>query len=408
MEPFRIDVPTAVLDDLCDRLRRTRWPDEIEGPGWADGTDLEYLRKLVAYWTEGFDWRAQEARLNRLAQFRTEIDGLGIHFVHERGRGEGALPLLLTHGWPDAFWRFERLIPLLTHPDDPSDEFDVVVPSIPGFGFSDRPREPGWGPTRVADAFAALMTSLGYDRFAAHGGDWGANVTDRLAHRHPGRLVGIHLTDLPPGRADAWPAEDATDEERRYLDAFRKWREEEGAYAHVQATQPQTLAYGLNDSPAGLAGWLVEKLRAWSDCGGAVERRFSKDALLTNATLYWATGTAGSSFRLYLEDQREPPRDPARTEVPTGFAMPPGDFAPAPRSLAGRLYDLRRWTELPRGGHFAAYEEPELVADEIRAFFRPLRGGAERRLLEPQAGRSASHRTLLASHDPHLPGYRAL
>ncbi len=380
VEAFRIAVPQGVLDDLRDRLARVRWPDEVAGAGWDDGTDPGYLRCLVDYWRDGFDWRTQEARLNAFAHFRVDIDGLGLHFIHERGQGPDPLPLVLTHGWPDSFWRMLKLLPLLTDPaahgGDPADAFDVIVPSLPGYGFSDRPRARGMNAARIAALWARLLTGeLGYARFAAHGGDLGSGVTKQLALNHAAALVGIHLTDVPYPYRFAVPREGVSDAERAYFAARERWQLAEGGYALVQGTRPQTLAYGLNDSPAGLAAWVVEKFRAWSDCDGDVERRFTRDELLTNLTIYWATETIGSSFRLYHEARANPPDDAGRrTTVPTGIAIFPRDIVPAPREFAERFFDVRRWTAMPRGGHFAALEEPELLAADLRAFFRPLRG----------------------------------
>ena len=381
-QPFDVSVPQETLDDLRERLGRTRFPDEVEGAGWDYGANLAYLRELVEYWRDGFDWRAQEAELNRLSHFRAEVGGFGVHFVHERGEGPDPLPIVLTHGWPDSFYRFHKVLPMLTDParygGDPTDSFDVVVPSLPGYGFSDRPTGRGTSYSRVAELWARLMTEvLGYGRFAAHGGDVGRGVTHRLALYRPDALVGIHLTDVPyvDPAAFAEDAPDLSEVERDYAERVRRWIREEGAYAAVQSTKPQTLAYGLNDSPAGLAAWIVEKFRAWSDCGGDVEKRFSKDELLTNLTIYWATRTIHSSARLYYEQAHDPPPvlEGARVRVPTGFAIFPEDIVPAPRDWAERFFDVGRWTEMPRGGHFAAMEEPELLAEEVRAFFRPLR-----------------------------------
>ena len=387
-EPFRINVPQAVLDDLTRRLERTRWPGEVEGAGWDYGTNLTYLKELVGYWQQGYDWRKYEANLNTFRHFRAPVDGFGLHFIQERGKGPNPLPLLLTHGWPDSFWRFHKVIPLLTDPErfggNAEDAFDVVVPSLPGYGFSERPTTRGMNAQAVADLFAQLMTrTLGYRAFAAHGGDLGRGVTEQLARRHADALVAIHLTDLPFRYLQGLPQDTLSDAERRYLEAVQAWGAREGAYAAMQATKPQTLAYALNDSPAGLAGWLVEKFRTWSDCGGEVERRFSKDELLTNITLYWATETVGSSFLPYFETrQTSADAPPDRVEVPTGVALFPQDLTSAPRGFAERFFNVQRWTEMPRGGHFAALEEPELLVDELREFFRPYRAGRSRRFAD--------------------------
>jgi len=381
IQPFRIAVPEDALADLRDRIDRTRWPDEIAGSAWDYGTNLHDLRELLAYWRNRFDWRAQEERLNAFPHFLADVDGLRLHFVREPGRGPDPLPILLLHGWPSTFFEMSKLLPLLadpaSHGGDPDDSFDVVAPSLPGCGFSERPREPGMHKTRMASLFAKLMTDvLGYDRFAARGGDIGAGVVTLLALDHPDRLIGIHLSDvyrpyLGPG------ARHFTDAERRFFEEERIWMEKEGAYDHLQATKPQTLGYGLNDSPAGLAAWIVEKYRSWSDCGGDVERRFTKDEILTQLTLYWVTETINSANRLYFERDRAPrplgPED--RIRVPTAVAIFPGDIDQPPREWGERVYDVRRWTVMPRGGHFAALEEPELVARDIREVFRPMRTG---------------------------------
>jgi len=377
-QPYRIDVAQAVLDDLRARLARVRWPDEVAGADWEYGTDPAYLRELVTYWHDRFDWRAQETALNRFPHFRATVAGVGLHFIRARGQGPRPLPLLLTHGWPDSFLRMVKLIPLLTDPaahgGDPADAFDVIVPSIPGFGFSDRPTMPGVGPARIADLFAALVTdTLRYARFGAHGGDWGSTITEQLARRHPEGLAGIHLTDIPPAHLFSLPAEELTNAEQEYLRRGQGWRMAEGAYALIQGTKPQTLGYGLADSPVGLAAWLVEKFRAWSDCDGDVERRFSKDELLSNITLYWATNTINSANRLYYESRQGPTLGNDRVGVPTGVAIFSKDIIPAPRAFGERFFNIQRWTELPRGGHFAALEEPELLAGELRTFFHPLR-----------------------------------
>lgn len=379
IQPYRVDVAERVLVDLRERLERTRWPDEIDGAGWAYGSSLAYLRELADYWRTAFDWRAQERSINQLAHFRADVDGHGIHFIHERGRGPHPLPIVLTHGWPGSFFEMHKLIPLLTDParygGDPDDAFDVVVPSLPGYGFSDRPTEPGMTSTRVADLWARLMCDgLGYARFAAHGGDIGAGVTTRLGLRHARHLLGIHLTAvtqpyLGPGARELSPSE------REYVAQQAQWEEEEGAYSHQHSTRPQTLAYGLNDSPVGLAAWIVEKFRAWSDCDGDVERRFTKDELLTNIMLYWATQTINSSIRLYYEYQHHPAPIQAgeRVTVPCAMALTRSVLDQAPREWAERTYDVQHWTELPRGGHFLALEEPELLVQDLRSFFRRFR-----------------------------------
>jgi pimeloyl-ACP methyl ester carboxylesterase len=376
--PFQIAVPDSVLEDLRRRLENTRWPDSVERAQWDYGTNLAYLQELTEYWRTKFDWRAQERELNRFAQFRSDVDGFGLHFIYERGKGPAPMPILLSHGWPDSIARMVKLIPRLTDPaahgGDAADAFDVIVPSVPGFGFSDRPSTRGFGISRIATLFAKLMhDELGYARYAAHGGDWGSGITERLASQTPEQLAGIHLTDIPYWRLFATPAQDQSPPEQKFMQAGRQWSRTEGAYAMIQGTKPQTLAFGLNDSPVGLASWIIEKFRSWSDCGGDIERRFSKDELLTNITIYWATQTIHSSCRTYYESLRDQPQSAKRIEVPTGVAMFPKDLVSAPREYGERYFNIQRWQEMPRGGHFAALEEPDLLAKELREFYRPLR-----------------------------------
>ncbi|CAN5120861.1 epoxide hydrolase [soil metagenome] len=379
IQPFRIDIPQTVLDDLQERLARTRWTDEVNDADWDYGTNLAYLRGLMDYWQHEFDWRAQEARLNQFDQFHAEVDGHGLHFIHERGKGPDPMPIALPHGWPDSFYRFHKIIPMLTDPEhyggDPADSFDVVVPSVPGYGFSDRTTGKGFTSARTADLLARLMTEeLGYERFGAHGGDVGSGVTEMLASAHAASLIDIHLTDVPYWHLFTIPQDGLSEAEQAYLEGGMRWQMEEGAYALMQSTKPQTPAFGLNDSPVGLAAWIVEKFRAWSACGGDLEQRFTKDELLTNIMIYWSTETIGSSFRIYYETGRAAPeRFVERVDVPTGVAIFPEDIVPAPREFGERFFDVRSWTEMPRGGHFAALEEPELLVEDVRAFFRGLR-----------------------------------
>ncbi|KAA9157636.1 epoxide hydrolase 1 [Amycolatopsis acidicola] len=375
--PFTPHTPQEAIEDLRARLRATRWPDAPEDAGWSLGTDIAYLRELVAYWADGFDWPAQEAKLARLPRFRTTIDGLGIHFVHARAK-EPALPLILCHGWPDSFWRYEKVIPLLTDPaahgGDPADAFDVVVPDMPGYGYSDRPTAEIPDTITVAGRWARLMTALGYERFAAAGGDIGSGVSRFLALDHAERVVGVHRIDagMPVFTGD--PAELAP-EERAFLESAMAWGAAEGAYGAMHRTKPQTAAVGLTDSPAGLAAWIAEKLRAWSDCGGDVERRFTKDEILTNVSIYWFTGTIGSSMRMYHANGAIPREQQARrVEVPSGFALFPGDLVRPPRAWLERTTNLVHLSEQPRGGHFAPFEEPEAYVEDLRTFFRPYRG----------------------------------
>ncbi len=369
--PFEVAVAQPALDDLRGRLARTRWPAWPGSEPWAEGTDPGYLHDLVRYWADGYDWRRAEARLNRFRQYRAEIDGLRVHFIHERGRSPRPLPLIITHGWPGGLFEMLDLIPRLT------DAFDVVVPSLPGYGFSDPPSTPGTHPRAIGRLWFRLMTEgLGYSSFGAQGGDWGATVATWMAIDAPDRVLGIHLNYLPgsfrPWLDDGPPLSAA---ERSFRDAAETWAEAEGAYAHLQRTKPLTAAYALHDSPAGLAAWIVEKLRSWSDCGGDLGRRLDRDQVLDMVTLYWVTGTIGSSMRLYLEASRHPLRlsRGQRIAVPTGMALFPAETpANPPREWVERGYDVRRWERMPRGGHFAAWEEPGLLANEIRAFFRDL------------------------------------
>jgi len=377
--PFTPQASPAALEDLRTRLRATRWPDAPEDAGWSIGTDLPYLRELVAYWADGFDWPTQEAALARLARFRVRLGGLGIHFVHARAAAPTGpvLPLVLSHGWPDSFWRYSKVIPLLTDPGahgaDPADAFDVVVPDMPGYGYSDRPAGPPLDSIAVAALWAELMGVLGYARFGAAGGDIGSGVSRYLGLDYPDRVVAVHRIDAGVPIFAGDPA-DLTPEERAWIDRVAAWGAAEGAYAAMHRTKPQTAAVGLTDSPAGLAAWIVEKLRAWSDCDGDVERRFSKDEILTNVTIYWLTGTIGSSMRMYHANAAIPPAQHARrVEVPSGFSLFPADISHPPREWLERTANVARVTELPRGGHFAPFEEPELYAQELREFFRPYR-----------------------------------
>ena len=375
-EPFEIHVDDAVLDDLRARLDATRWPDEIDGAGWTMGSNLAYMKELAAYWRDGYDWREQERRLNALPQFRAEIDGLGIHFAHIKGKGPDPFPLIVSHGWPGSFFEMYKIAGPLTDPaahgGDPADAFHLVVPSLIGYGFSDASREPGMTTHRMAELFGRLMIdTLGYERFGAQGGDWGSAVTSSLAEQYPANVAGIHL-NLVIGRLAHLLGEAASPEVEAYRAGMARWVRDESAYSIMQGTKPQTLGYALNDSPVGLAGWIVEKWRAWSDCDGDVERSYSKDELLTNVMIYWVTQTINSSVRLYRENRGEFGRT-GRIETPTAVAMFPKEISHPPRSLVERGYNVQRWTEMPRGGHFAAMEEPGLLAGDVRAFFRALR-----------------------------------
>jgi microsomal epoxide hydrolase len=380
-KPFTLHVEDDAIADLRERLARTRFPDQAPGAPWAYGTDVAYMRELVGYWRTEFDWRAAEAKLNALPQYKAPLHGIDVHFLHVPGVGPDPMPLLLAHGWPGSVFEFLELIPRLADParfgGDPADAFTVVAPSLPGFGLSFAPGQPRFSVEAIADCLADLMTLLGYERFAAQGGDWGAFVASRLGYAHAQRMIGIHL-NLMPLRRDPDLVADPTPEERRYLDELALWLKEETGYQWIQGTRPQTLAFGLTDSPAGLSAWIVEKFRAWSDCAGDVESVFTKDQLLANISLYWFTGAIGSSFWPYYARMHGPWPIPAggTIGVPTGYCEFPREILRPPRSLAARTYtDLRRWSVMPRGGHFAALEQPDALANEVRAFFRPLRPG---------------------------------
>jgi pimeloyl-ACP methyl ester carboxylesterase len=380
VEPFEIGVDEQVLSDLRTRIRNTRWPDPAPGAPWAQGTDLEYLRRLLAYWADAFDWRARERELNAFAQFRAELDGVGIHFVHERARRGAGTPLILTHGWPSSFVELLPLVPFLTDPgahgiDGPA--FDVVIPSLPGYAFSGRPARTGVNYRYVAGLWHALMRGLGYVRYGAGGGDFGAGVATFMALDDPDPVLGVHLSNLeiaPYVGAGSRPLSGA---ERAFLAQNQRWSDAERGYSAIQSTKPQTLGFALNDSPAGLAAWILEKWRSWTDSGGDLEQRFSRDFLLTTVTLYWVTETITPSLRDYFDNRwfgvAPGPEDLVR--VPTGIAVFANQFVPEgepPREWAERLYDVRRWTPMPSGGHFAPAEEPERLARDIAAFFAEL------------------------------------
>ena len=379
-QPFRLEVPDEAVDDLRERLARTRFPDQAPGEAWSYGTDLGWLRELVAHWRERFDWRAQEARLNAFPQFKVPLAGIELHFIRAQGQGPAPMPLLLSHGWPGSVFEFLELIPRLTDParfgGDAADAFTVIAPSLPGYGLSFAPGQPRFSCEQIADCFAQLMGPvLGFERFAAQGGDWGSFITSRIGFAHPAKTIGIHLNMMPLRRDKAMVA-DPTPDERRYLDELALWLREETGYQWIQGTRPQTLAFGLTDSPAGLAAWIGEKFRAWSDCDGVPENAIGRDEMLANISLYWFTGAIGSSFWPYYARMHGPwpiPHD-RTVDVPTGYCEFPHEILRPPRSLAERAYtDIRRWSVMPQGGHFAAMEQPEALAHEIREVFRPLR-----------------------------------
>jgi pimeloyl-ACP methyl ester carboxylesterase len=375
--PFTITVSDTVLRDLKERLARTRFPDTLGGAGWEYGTDPAYLKSLVDYWRTGYDWRAAERRLNQFDQYTTTIDGLTIHFIHQRSIEPNAMPLAITHGWPGSIYEFNKIIGPLTDPvkygGRAEDAFHVVAISLPGFGFSEKPRERGWNPEKMAGVIAKLMARLGYQKYGAQGGDWGGIISRLIALNDAPHVAGLHLnfciTGAPPG---ANPNEGVPENELKRMQERNAYMENERAYQNIQGTKPQTLGYGLNDSPAGLAAWIVEKFLAWCDCNGNIESRFTKDDLLTNVMIYWVTGTATSSARIYYENRVATPVQ-GRVTVPTACALFPKEISTPPRRWVEARYNLVRWTEMPRGGHFAALEQPELLVDDIRAFFRGLR-----------------------------------
>ena len=369
--PFRIDIPESELSDLRDRLRRTRWPDRETVDDWSQGVPLAYVQELCRYWADGYDWRATEARLNALPQFRTEIGGLGIHFVHVRSPRPDALPLVITHGWPGSIVEFAKVIAPL------SETFHVVCPSLPGYGFSDKPAEPGWGVERIARAWAALMARLGYERYGAAGSDWGTSISTSIGQQDAEHVAGIHL--IPPlAPPDPATFDALTDAEQAALDALEHSREWDSGYAEEHATRPQTVGYGLVDSPAGLAAWIVEKFWAWTDWDEHLEDAVGRDELLDNLMLYWLPGTGASSARLYWESIRQVSEIISESvgetvDVPAGCSIfPKENQRPSRRWAERRFTDIRHWNELDKGGHFAALEQPELFVAELRSFFQTL------------------------------------
>lgn len=378
---FKIDVSGGDLEDLDRRLNNIRWPSSLDDNSWDDGTSLTFLKEMSDYWRDGFDWRSVEARLNKLPHFKAMVNDLEIHFIHQKGKGPSPFPLIMTHGWPGSFLEMEEILPLLTDPGahggDPADAFDLVVPSLPGYGFSQAPKSAGVGTYEIAALWEQLMRSLGYDRFGAQGGDIGASVSTWMAYRYPDQTAGIHLNFImasfqPPLGKDL-PS--ISKEEQDYLDVSADWARREGAYSHLHGTKPQTLAYGVTDSPIGLAAWIVEKFRSWSDCGGDVISAFSMETLLTEISLYWFGKNLEASFRLYKESHNRPMQFKAAERVapPLAVAHFAKELPTPPRSWVERVYNVTRWTEFDRGGHFAALEQPQKLAQDIRAHFRGLR-----------------------------------
>lgn len=378
---FAIHIDDLQIEDLKRRLLSTRWPSSIDASSWHDGASLSFMRRLVAYWEGEFNWRSVESRLNSLPQFKTKLDDLDVHFVHVGGVGPAPFPLIMTHGWPGSFFEMEEILPLLTDPGshggDPADAFHVVVPSLPGYCFSQAPISSGFGTFEIAALWKNLMHGLGYDRFGAQGGDIGAGVSTWLAYRYPENVAGLHLNFIPgsfrPPLGDN--DEPISAAEQAFLDAAAEWTGREGAYAHMHGTKPQTLAYGLTDSPVALAAWIVEKFRSWSDCDGDVTKIFSLDTLLTEISLYWFSGSLASSLRLYKETRDRPMHFKSGDRIlpPMAMAHFAKELPTPPRSWVERTYNVTRWSEFAQGGHFAAMEQPQALAQDIRTHFRRLR-----------------------------------
>jgi epoxide hydrolase len=374
IRPFRIAVPDDDLDDLRQRLARTRWPEAECVNDWSQGIPLNYTRELAAYWASEYDWRAREAALNRFDHFITDIDGLDIHFIHQRSPLPNAFPLVITHGWPGSIVEFHKVIEPLTDPTRhggrADDAFHIVCPSLPGYGFSGKPATTGWGVGKVAEAWEALMVRLGYDRYGAQGGDWGAAVTTQIG-RNKGHCAAIHL-NMPIALPPAGGLENPTEEEQQALAAAAEYQQWDSGYSKQQSTRPQTLGYGLVDSPAGQMAWIIEKFRTWMDCDGHPENVLSRDELLDNVMMYWLTASGASSARMYWESFRIF-GSTTPVELPTGVASFPKEILRAPRGWCEANYNITHWTTMPRGGHFAAFEQPGLFVDDIRTFFVTVR-----------------------------------
>ena len=379
LQKFQIQIADHKLEELSSRLSKTRWPDQLKDSDWERGMKKDYLQYLVDYWQNGYDWRSQEKELNCYSQFKSKIGGIDIHFIWEKGKGKNPTPIILTHGWPDSFLRYKKIINKLTDParfgGDPNDSFDVIIPSLPGFGFSDKPEHNGNNNAHVAELWIKLMTEkLGYTKFAAAGGDIGSGVTRYMALNHPNLLIGIHLTDVGIIR-DLLMAPDESKlstAEITYKKTAQQWMAQEAGYISIQSTKPQTLSYGLSDSPVGTAAWILEKFRSWSDCNGQLENSYSKDELLTNVMIYWLTNTLSSSVNMYYENAHSLPAM-GKIEVPTGIALFAQDILLPPKEWTIKNLNIVQWTEMPRGGHFTAMEEPDLFVEDICKFYRQLK-----------------------------------
>ena len=372
--PFAIDVPQATLDDLQQRLATTRWPEPIPGAGWDYGANVEYMRELCTYWRDSYDWRLHEGHLNRFPGFLCEVDGLDLHYWHVKGKGPNPFPLILVHGWPGSIFEFYNLVGRLTDPGahggDPADAFDVVIPALPGYGFGGTPKERGWGPSRTAAAFDTLMVhELGYDRYGTQGGDWGGIITARMGAAHPEHIAGVHLNF-----AIGQPPADITEAEKPFAEAAAAFQRDETGYSLTHSTKPMSLAIAQANSPEGMAAWIVEKFRTWSDCGGDVESVYTKDQLLTNIMFYWAPNSIASAANMYYESRRDPGAFGAqRVTPPVAVASFPKEIYRAPRRWLEARYNIVRFTEFTKGGHFAAMERPAELIEDIRAFFRTIR-----------------------------------
>ena len=381
--PFEIDIADAAIADLKRRLAATRMPDQIADTTWEYGTDSSYLSELIAYWQDDFDWKKQESELNQFDQFKTEIDGLDMHFIHQRSENPDAIPLMIVHGWPGSVAEFSKIVGPLTDPvahgGDIADSYHVIAPSLPGFGFSERPNEPGYSPEKIAHILAGLMQRLGYEQYAIAGGDWGAIINRYLANNYPERLIGLHSNMVLAGPpADETQRDDVSEAVSSLRTARIAYMLNEVGYQRIQGTKPQSLGYGLNDSPAGLAAWIVEKFHGWSDlpqdADGDLDNYFSKDELLTNIAIYWFTETITSSARIYYENSKTPVAKPIEyIDVPTGVALYPAEIFITPRSWVAAAYDLRHYSLMEQGGHFAALEQPASYLNELNTFFRLLR-----------------------------------
>ena len=376
---FRIEIEDEVLKDLKRRLEAARWPDAETPDDWSQGIPLAYMQEICAYWADGYDWRATEARLNAFPQFKSEIEGLGIHFLHVRSKHADALPLIITHGWPGSVMEFLKIIKPLTDPTahggEAADAFHVVCPSLPGYGFSDKPAGTGWGVEKIASAWETLMMRLGYERYVAQGGDWGAAVTTSIGMQNLGRCIGIHV-NMPSARPDAESLANPTERDQLALAGAKHYQDWDSGYSKQQSTRPQTLGYGLVDSPIGQAAWILEKFWSWTDCQGRPENALTRDELLDNVMIYWLTASGASSARLYWESfgRAFGGGDDSGVDLPAGCSIFPKEIVPTPRSWAEKRYrNIVYWNELDKGGHFAAFEQPELFVDELRKCFRLMR-----------------------------------